>query len=79
VAYLSVSDNGCGLPPADAIRPGARGLMNIRVRAEKIGATVRFYDAGPGTGIEFAFVNRYLAAPHESESDWLPFSVTLRQ
>lgn len=74
VAYLAVADNGCGLPPREAMRQGARGLMNIRVRAEKIGATVRFYDAQPGTGIEFAFVHRYGAAPHESDTDWMPLS-----
>lgn len=75
VAYLSVADNGRGLPPHEAMRQGARGLMNIRVRAEKIGATVRFYDAQPGAGIEFAFVHRYGAPPHESDTDWMPDSI----
>lgn len=52
--YLAVEDDGIGLPPNDQ-RSEGRGLGNIAVRAEKIGADVRFYATWPGTGVEFAF------------------------
>ncbi|WP_101048641.1 sensor histidine kinase [Macromonas nakdongensis] len=52
--YLAVEDDGIGLPPNDQ-RSEGRGLGNIAVRAEKIGAEVRFYATWPGTGVEFAF------------------------
>ena len=36
---IAVSDDGVGLPAAPP-RPGARGLKNMRHRAEEIGATL---------------------------------------
>lgn len=52
--YLAVEDDGIGLPPNER-RSQGRGMGNIAVRAEKIGAEVRFYATWPGTGVEFAF------------------------
>lgn len=54
VVYLSVEDDGVGMPPPDD-RAVGRGLGNIRVRAENIGARVRYYGTWPGTGVEFSF------------------------
>ncbi|WP_161595429.1 sensor histidine kinase [Tepidimonas charontis] len=52
---LTIEDDGTGLPPPEKRPPGGRGLRNIITRATKLGASVRFYDAHPGTGIELAF------------------------
>lgn len=52
--YLSVEDDGIGMPP-DGHRTHGRGLNNIKVRAGKIGAVVRYYPTWPGTGVELAF------------------------
>ncbi|MCS6810513.1 MAG: ATP-binding protein [Tepidimonas sp.] len=52
---LTIEDDGVGLPPVDQRPREGRGLRNVLTRAAKLGATVRFYDAHPGTGIEFAF------------------------
>ncbi len=54
--HLSVEDNGLGMgATSTASGSGGRGLANIRLRASKLGAQVRFYDASPGTGMEFVF------------------------
>jgi len=54
VVYLSIEDDGVGLPgPED--RGRGRGMSNIRTRAEKLEVQVRFYPTWPGTGVEFAF------------------------
>lgn len=53
--HLSVQDDGVGLPPPALRREGGRGLDNIRVRAQKIGARLQMYDAQPGTGMELVF------------------------
>lgn len=54
--HLLVSDNGQGLPPFVVSSKGrGRGLNNIRVRADKMGAEVHFSDAQPGLGVEFVF------------------------
>lgn len=52
---LTIEDDGVGLPPVQARPREGRGLRNVLTRAAKLGATVRFYDAHPGTGIEFTF------------------------
>lgn len=53
--HLTVSDNGVG-PSHLAVHPtGGRGLDNICVRAAKMGAIVRFFDAMPGFGVELVF------------------------
>lgn len=65
VVYLSVEDDGVGMPaPQD--RGQGRGLGNLRVRAEKIGAQVRFYATWPGTGVEFSFP----VTPDDAARDW---------
>ncbi len=66
---LSIEDDGIGLPPMDKRPPGGRGLRNIITRATKLGASVRFYDAHPGTGIELAFALH--SSPPASDSTWL--------
>lgn len=69
VVYLSVEDDGVGMPaPED--RTTGRGLGNIRVRAEKIGARVRYYGTWPGTGVEFSFPTG--ASEPGVASDWSP-------
>jgi signal transduction histidine kinase len=58
VVHLSVQDDGRGLVMSGhepSLRLGGRGLRNLRVRAARIGARVRFYDARPGLGVEFIF------------------------
>ncbi|TSE20558.1 Signal transduction histidine-protein kinase/phosphatase UhpB [Tepidimonas alkaliphilus] len=67
---LTIEDDGVGLPPAEQRSPEGRGLRNVLTRAAKLGATVRFYDAHPGTGIEFAFPLRNGAQP--PNSGWAP-------
>jgi signal transduction histidine kinase len=66
---LSIEDDGVGLPPPEVRNSTGRGLRNVLTRAAKIGASVRFYDAHPGTGIEFAFAVH--ARPAEVDTDWL--------
>lgn len=70
---LTLEDDGVGLPPAEQRRQEGRGLRNILTRAAKLGASVRFYDAHPGTGIEFAFPLR--GPTPESDSDWMRMSL----
>lgn len=55
--FLSVTDNGVGLgeEPDLAFRDGGRGISNIRLRAIKIGADVRFRTVQPGTCVSFCF------------------------
>ena len=53
--YLTVTDDGLGMQRPPAKPQAQRGLGNLRARAGKLGALVRFFDAHPGTGIEFAF------------------------
>jgi len=65
---LSIEDDGVGLPPPEVRNSTGRGLRNVLTRAAKIGASVRFYDAHPGTGIEFAFAVH--ARPLEVDTDW---------
>jgi signal transduction histidine kinase len=51
---LSVSDNGVGLGArAACLPPGGRGLRNIQLRTQEMGAEVRFDDAKPGTCVSF--------------------------
>ncbi|TSE26641.1 sensor histidine kinase [Tepidimonas aquatica] len=52
---LAIEDDGVGLPPVEQRPAEGRGLRNVLARAARLGAMVRFYDAHPGTGIEFAF------------------------
>lgn len=66
---LSIEDDGVGLPPPERRPAEGRGLRNVLTRAAKMGASVRFYDAHPGTGIEFAFTTG--RQPPESDTDWL--------
>lgn len=72
--YLSVTDNGVGLPnplsPAPTSQGGGRGLKNIQDRAERIGALVRFYDAAPGVGVEFAFSTLGSWSTSGPATDW---------
>jgi signal transduction histidine kinase len=59
VVCLAIEDDGRGARPAVTVGQGGqlagRGLNNIRNRAGQIGASVRFYDARPGLGVEFRF------------------------
>ncbi|MCX7692284.1 hypothetical protein LCC91_05480 [Tepidimonas taiwanensis] len=52
---LTVEDDGQGMPPGTLSGAQGRGVRNVLARATKIGATVRFYDAHPGTGVRFCF------------------------
>ncbi len=63
--YLSVADDGIGMAVGSAPGKGQRGLGNLRARASKLGARLRFFDARPGTGVEFVFPTlRPDADPH---------------
>jgi signal transduction histidine kinase len=50
---LEVADDGRGLPPATAVRLGARGLADARRRADAIGASISI-DSRPGGGTRVA-------------------------
>jgi signal transduction histidine kinase len=51
---LAVADDGRGLDPADAIRPGARGLADLTRRAASVGANVSVgRGADGGTVVRF--------------------------
>lgn len=58
---LTVTDNGRGLPPAGAFRPGGRGVPNLRARAAILKGTLRVANrAGGGVIME-------LVVPYRSE------------
>lgn len=63
--YLNVEDNGIGFTPDGEGGNKGRGLGNLRVRAAKLGAHIRFYTNNPGTGVEFKFPTQ-----HPAEPDW---------
>lgn len=46
---LEITDDGRGLPPADAMRPG-NGLQNMKTRATEVGGTCEFLKPESGTG-----------------------------
>lgn len=52
---LSIEDNGRGMSEGLRDAVGGRGLKNIRLRAEKMGARVVFSDTHPGTTVVFCF------------------------
>jgi signal transduction histidine kinase len=52
---LDVRDNGKGLSSQALLKGHGRGLYNLQVRADLMAVRIRFYDAQPGTGIEFCF------------------------
>ncbi len=58
-AGLSVADNGVGMGYLDdstlALPGQGRGLRNIRLRADKLGAKVSFLPGDPGTVVRFDF------------------------
>jgi two-component system sensor histidine kinase UhpB len=50
---LSVIDNGRGLPPGGAFRPGGRGIANLRARATLLDGELRLVSRpGGGTTVE---------------------------
>jgi signal transduction histidine kinase len=53
--FLFVEDNGVGLDEQMPDFCPGRGLGNLRVRAQSIGANIRFFNTFPGTGVEFRF------------------------
>lgn len=63
--YLYVEDNGVGMSRDVAGGGGGRGLGNLRVRAAKLGARIHFYNAKPGTGVEFRFPMQ-----HPAPTEW---------
>lgn len=64
---LRVEDNGRGFDPAAAIE--GRGLKSIRERARRLGASVSWRAAGPGTAVELCAPlgrrRRHITGPHE--------------
>jgi signal transduction histidine kinase len=62
---LVVADNGVGFDPQGGIGPGHHGLVNMRARAETIGATLAI-DSHPGSGTRIIVT---LPAPTASEGD----------
>jgi signal transduction histidine kinase len=55
---LTVADNGRGLPPGGAFRPGGRGIPNLRARSALIGGTLRLLNR-PGGGFVVEVVVPY--------------------
>lgn len=52
---LTVTDNGRGLPPAGAFRPGGRGVPNLRARATMVNGMLRVANR-PGGGVVLEMV-----------------------
>lgn len=48
-AVLEIADDGAGMTPAFAIKPGSYGLVGMRERADAIGASLEI-DSSPGHG-----------------------------
>ena len=46
---MEIADDGCGLPPANEMRPG-NGLHNMKTRATEVGGTCEFLKHESGTG-----------------------------
>lgn len=46
---LEIADDGCGLPPANALKPG-NGLANMRSRAAELGGACEFLAPATGQG-----------------------------
>ncbi|HEX5805624.1 MAG TPA: ATP-binding protein [Macromonas sp.] len=57
VVHMCVEDNGIGMGASMPTSGRGRGLNNIRVRAQKVGARVRVYHLSPGTGIQLVFLS----------------------
>ncbi|HEX8682558.1 MAG TPA: sensor histidine kinase [Ardenticatenaceae bacterium] len=57
---LTVTDNGRGLPPGGAYRPGGQGVPNMRTRADLLGGTLRIGNR-PGEGMMVEMV-----VPHQT-------------
>lgn len=58
---LVVTDNGRGLPPSGAFRPGGRGVPNLRARASMLNGMIRVANR-PGGGVIVEMV-----IPHEEK------------
>jgi signal transduction histidine kinase len=49
---LTVSDDGCGITPAQQAAAGSIGLLGMRERAAQIGGTIDFHgESGRGTTV----------------------------
>ncbi len=70
--FIFVEDNGVGMPELSQALNKGRGLGNLRVRAQSIGAEVRFFPTNPGTGVEFRF-------PKQSDPDLLDGSTSVER
>lgn len=66
--YLYVEDNGVGFSPDSEVVKRGRGLGNLRVRANKLGAHIRFYSKNPGTGVEFKFPMQHPTQPKQADT-----------
>lgn len=55
LVQLAITDNGCGLPPAEAGQPRGQGLNNLRARAAAIAADITI-GAGPDGGTRVALL-----------------------
>lgn len=49
---LTIADNGRGLPPGGAFRPGGRGVPNLRARTALIGGTLQLNNRPNGLTVE---------------------------
>ncbi len=58
---LVITDNGKGLPPSGAFRPGGRGVPNLRARASMLNGMIRVANR-PGGGVIVEMV-----IPHEEK------------
>ena len=53
--FLFVEDNGVGMSRQSAASNPGRGLGNLAIRAASLGASLRFFNLNPGTGVQFSF------------------------
>ncbi|MBA3531252.1 MAG: hypothetical protein H0T73_04945 [Ardenticatenales bacterium] len=59
---MSVADDGRGLPPGGAFRPGGQGVPNLRARATLLGGSLRLLNR-PGGGLLVEVVVPYDSRP----------------
>jgi PAS domain S-box-containing protein len=71
---LRVTDDGCGIAPADADKPGSFGLRNMRERAHGLGGRIEVRPAaGQGTEVMLRVPLPDPDAKLDAESRQLPF------
>ena len=49
-AFLSINDNGCGLPKESSVAANSYGILGMTERTEQLGGKIKF-DSQPGSGL----------------------------